>query len=149
MNFSAALLNLALFVYTCFILRPEGLPKDVAYFLFTLFLLLVPLLNITMIYLGVRRKGWFSFNWKGKVSEEPGNFQEENTSGRIMKTFAIISNVALLLLSVLAYLDQYPHPEEDGLVLFILSLWVTPVISILVIWRNGTKIIQDSMYSGL
>ena len=149
MNFSAALLNLALFAFTCFILMTEGLPKDFAYFLFTLLLLSVPLLNITMIYLGVRRKGWFSFNWKGKVSEEPDHFQEEDTSGRIMSTVAIISNIALLLLSVLAYLDQYPHPEEDGLVLFILFLWVTPVISVLVIWRNGTKIIQDSMYSGL
>ena len=148
MNFTATILNAALFAFTCFILMTEGLPKDMAYFLFTLLLLMVPLLNITLIFWGARMKGWFSFTWKGNIHEGSDNFPVEITSGKILKTVAVVLNVALLLLSVLAWLDQYPHPNEDGLFIYILFLLVTPVISLLVIVRNGAKIIQDSMYSG-
>lgn len=145
MNFLAAIFNVSLAGYTCFVLLTEGMPKNVAYFLFTLFLLLVPVLNLCMILIGARSKGWFSFNIGGKESEEEDIPEEKYTSGKILKTTAIISNIVLVGLSCLAFIDQYPHPKEDGLVVFIVLLLFTPVVSLLMILRNGAKIIHDDM----
>ncbi len=37
-----------------------------------------------------------------------------------------------------AFVDQYPHPEEDGFVAFLVMMVLTPILSLVVLFRGGT-----------
>ena len=137
MNFLAAIFNIALFGFTCLVLLTDGISKEIVYILFSLLLLLVPVLNLVMIFLGTKNHSWLSFEIKSKSSEE----QKRKTNnlfseGTFNNTLVIISNILLLGFSCWAIIDQYPHPKEDGLIIYILVVFLTPILSSLVIFRN-------------
>ena len=150
MNFSAMILNVALFGFTILIVLTEGLPKDLIYFLFTLFLFFVPVLNLFLLYLGILQKGLFSFRLKSRVPEnsavpeEKVVLREKHISGKIISSVAVLGNISLIILSCLALVHHFPFPKE-GIVAFVVLLLLTPVVSSLVILANGSTIINDGM----
>jgi hypothetical protein len=48
-----------------------------------------------------------------------------------------ICNVVLLGFTGWAYVDQYPHPKEDGFVAFIVLMVLTPILSLAALVRGG------------
>jgi hypothetical protein len=54
-----------------------------------------------------------------------------------MKIVAVICNIVLLAFTCWAFVDQYPHPEEDGLIAFTVLMVLTPILSLAVLFRRG------------
>lgn len=56
-----------------------------------------------------------------------------------MKIVAIICNIILLGFACWSVIDQYPHPREAGVIEFELVVILTPILSAIVIFRNGRR----------
>lgn len=57
----------------------------------------------------------------------------------VMKVAAAVSNIVLLGFVCWAIADQYPHPEEDGLIAFTVLIVLTPILSVVAIFRSGAS----------
>ncbi len=55
----------------------------------------------------------------------------------IMKIVAIICNIVLLGFVCWAIVDQYPHPEEDGVIPFAVLTVMTPILTLVALIRSG------------
>jgi|WetSurMetagenome_2_1015567.scaffolds.fasta_scaffold280697_2 hypothetical protein len=140
MNFLAAIFNVVLFGFTCLVLMTDGISKEVSYILFTLLMLLVPVLNLVWIIRGANH-GWFNFNFKRQASgEQTRKVKNIFSKGVIMNSLVILCNVLIIGFTCLAIVDQYPHPEEDGYIFYISVVFLTPILSSLVIFRNAADI---------
>ncbi len=102
--------NVAFFVFTCMVLATDGVPKEVPYILLTLAVLLVPILTVFAL-------------WRSS-----------------MATGAAIANLALLGSMVWSFVAQYPHPQEEGFVEYVVLAALTPILSaiVLLLRRRGT-----------
>ena len=140
MNFLAAIFNIVLFGFTCLVLMAEGISKEVVYILFTILMLLVPVLNLLLIIRGANHR-WFNFAIKRQVSEERmRKIKNLFSKGVIMNALVILSNILLIGFTCWAIVDQYPHPNEDGYLIYVLVVFLTPILSSLAIFRNGANI---------
>ncbi len=117
MRIAAVICNVILFGFTCVVLRVDGLPNTAVYSIYTLWLLLTLLLSAAVISHGAR------------ASE---------STGATMRTVAIACNIVLLAFTCWAYVDQYPHPEEEGFLAFTVLMAVTPILSVVTLLRGGT-----------
>ncbi len=107
------LCNFALIAFTLFLLVTEGASEQAVYNVFAALLLLVPLLTV----FAVSRSG-----------EAPAGALQRITAG---------GNLVLLGLVVWAIVDQYPHPDEPGVVEFMLLAVLTPLLSAIALLRRG------------
>jgi hypothetical protein len=146
MNFLITFFNIVLFGFTCLVLLTDGMSRQAVYILYTLLLLLVPILNLVVIFLGAKRNGWFSFDLKRKASEVKSKNDDFSYRGTILKTVTIISNTVLLGFSCWAFVSQYPHPNEDGFIAFVLLLLVTPILSSIAILLNRSIFRLQDLY---
>ncbi len=114
MRLAAVVLNIILFAFLCVVLVVDGFPKELSYIAFTLFALLTLAFNAIVI---------------SRVAMGP--------TSAVMTNVAILCNVVFLIRSVWAFIQQYPHPKEDGFVAFIVLMATTPIFSIFVLARSG------------
>ena len=105
----AIVCNALLCAFTGSVILTDGAPRDALYAVFGALLLLVPALTVWVILRG----------------------------GPVLKLAALAANVVLVVSVVLAIVDQYPHPSEDGFVAYVLVVLVTPVLSAVVLARGG------------
>jgi hypothetical protein len=56
-----------------------------------------------------------------------------------MKIVAIICNIVFFGFVCWALVDQYPHPEEDGVIAFAVLMVLTPILSLVVLFRSGVS----------
>ena len=77
---------------------------------------LVPLLSLATEHL-------HDFQW---LNAKPGNAMNSD-------------NILLLGLVCWAVVDQYPHPEEEGVVAFTVLTVLTPILSAVVLFRTGRR----------
>ena len=115
----AVVCNVVLFLFTCFVLWTEGPSKGGGYIVLTVLLLLIPILSSAVIL----RIG-ASDRWLGSHG----------------KTVAAIGNIALLGFVIWAIASAYPHPEEPGVIPFIVICVLTPILNLLVIVRRGARL---------
>ncbi len=106
----AILCNVVLFCFTCLVLVTDGLATQAIYIIFSLLLLLIPIFTVVAIVLSARRTA--------------------------LGPVAIICNIVLLAFSCWAFVDRYPHPEEDGFIAYVLLLALTPILSVALFLRN-------------
>ena len=121
MRIVAVVCNIVLCAFTCFVLLTDGISKEVPYQIFSLLLLLVPILSTVVLL----RSGM------------PFQMQKTRDDRSLINTVAnrvaIISNIVLVLLSCWAIVAQYPHPKDDGLIAYTLFVVFTPIINIVVL----------------
>ena len=111
----AILCNIVLLGFTFFVLAIEGAPKDAAYILFTLLLMLIPIFTVFAL---IRARASH-----GSITR--------------IERLAAISNIILLGFIAWALVDQYPHPEEEGVLAFAVLTVLTPILSAVVLSCRG------------
>ncbi len=133
----AAICNVVWFGFTCLVLVTDGFPKEAGYIFISLLHLLTPLLTLVVLFRSGASDGWLGLRTKRKALEEERKIDNPSSMSTIMKIVAIICNLALLGFLCWSLLYQPAHPEEEGLVAFVLVSVVTPIVSVLAILRSG------------
>jgi hypothetical protein len=77
---------------------------------------------------------------KRKADGEHGEVVGRSSTSAVTRSVAAVCNVVLLGFVYWAFVDQYPHPEEDGLVAFVVVMMVTPILSLVVLLRGGSLV---------
>jgi hypothetical protein len=112
MKSAVIICNAVLFAFLCFVLLTDGFPVAIAYIIFTLLSLITPVLNALVI-------------WKSGTGSR----------GHKMRLATIACNVVLLGFICWAFVDQYPHPDEQGLLAFEIVMVSVPIISVTMLLR--------------
>jgi hypothetical protein len=137
MKILAAICNIVSFGFVCLVLVTDGPPKEAVYILFSLLHLLTPLLTLVVLFRSGASDGWSGLRSKRTASEEQRKIENPSSVSTLMKSVAIICNIALLGFICWAFLSQPPHPEEEGFVAFVAVSVVTPILSVVAILRRG------------
>jgi hypothetical protein len=111
MKFVALICNIVLFAFTCFVLLVEGPPVTSIYVVFTLWALSTLMLSAVVM---------------------------ARSGAGALRTVAIVANVVFVAFVCWAIVDQYPHPEEDGVIAMAVSMVLTPLLSLAVLARRVT-----------
>ncbi len=111
MKIVAVVLNVVMFLFTCMVLATDGMSARAIYVAFSLLLLAVPVVN-AVVLLGA-------------------------AGGTGIRRAAVVGNVVLVAAVVLAFVDQYPHPEEAGFVEYMIAVLLTPIVSVWALLRGG------------
>ena len=106
--------NIVSVVFTLLVLATDGLATRTIYLVFTLLLILIPIVTI----LALTRPGTL-----------PG-------SGTGALRLAAFSNLVLLGFVCWALVEQYPHPNEPGFVPYAALMILTPLLSAVVLLRH-------------
>jgi hypothetical protein len=116
----AVVCNIISFVFTCFVLMTDGISGDATYKIFTFFLLFVPILNLLLI---------------SDIGSKLG--LQLSITNRVNRIMTIICNIVLLGLIFCAFIDQYPHPKESGVIAFTVLIMLNPIINLVVLFRSS------------
>ena len=136
MKILAIICNIILFLFTCLVLVTDGPPTETIYIVFTLWTFLTLILN-TVVISGIRAgNGWVGLNQKEKVLKEQKKTNKFSYVGTSLRIVAIFSNIIFLGIHSWAFVDQYPHPEEDGFIAFVVLIVLTPILSLVVLIRS-------------
>ncbi len=141
MKIAAIAFNLLLLAFVVLVMMEEGPSKETSYVVFGFLLVVIPILNIILVAL---RPGWKD-RLPGGSKETPTPTTDGDRSRRasVMNIIGIALNCVLLAFTFWAIADQYPHPDESGVLMFELVAIVTPIFSALVIAKSGA--IRKSM----
>jgi hypothetical protein len=122
--------NIVFFGFTIFVMMTDGPPDSVFYIIFTVLLLLTPLLSMLVILHSRNRID----QPLGNVSAAEQNKSIEVYAGRRMPEIgASILNLLLLGTDLWVLFEQYPHPRETGFYIFAALMLLTPVLNLLVL----------------
>ena len=99
------------------VLETDGLPTETGYIVFTLWALLTMVLSVVVIARFRAGEGLSSMRGKMRIA-------------------VIMCNIVLLGFICWALIDQYPHPEEDGFITYVILMMATPILSITVLLRK-------------
>ncbi len=127
MRIAAIVSNLVLFVFTCFVLLTEGVSTEFPHSILTFLLLSVPILSSMVIH---RSR---------KTGASQASPDERSEASTVADRAAVVANLLLVGFAGWAFLAQYPHPKEEGMVavaslaLFTVLIFFTPIFSILVL----------------
>ncbi|HVN33073.1 MAG TPA: hypothetical protein VMT45_13915 [Thermoanaerobaculaceae bacterium] len=126
----AVVCNAVLFAFTCSVLATDGMPTETIYKLFSLLLLLVPLLSFLAILHSGMSDGWLGARMPTRTHVEP-------SSGIALFRWATAAlNLVLLANSCWAVVTQYPsHPKEEGLLAYVVVIILTPILNFVVLMR--------------
>ena len=138
MKIVAVICNIVLFGFTCLVLVTDGPPKGASYIVFTLWSLFTLILNAVVISRSGASDGWLGLHRKRQALEGQKKADDLSSTGTVMRIVAIICNIVFFGFVCWALVDQYPHPEEDGLIAFIVLMVLTPILSLVVLFRGGT-----------
>ena len=112
----AVVCNVVLFAFTCLVLATDGGPTKAAYVVFTLVLLITPVLTVSVL---ARR-----------------------AAGDGIRRTAAGCNVLPLAFVCWAFVDQYPHRSDPGLIEYVVTAVLTPLVSAAALLRG--KVIRPS-----
>ncbi len=112
MKIVAVICNIVLFLFTCVVLVVDGPATEAAYVVFTLWLLLTLIFSAVVI--------------------------SRRTASPVLTIAAIVCNVVLLGFTCWAFVDQYPHPDEEGFVAFTVLIFLTPILSLAALLHSGS-----------
>ena len=120
MKIVAIIFNLAMFLFTCLVLATDGMPKQASYVVFSLWVQLTRIFSPVAISLVGPGAGWI------------GSMKAKD----LLILGAIVLNVVSLGYVCWAFVDQYPHPDEEGFIEFAVMMVVTPILSLVVLLRG-------------
>lgn len=139
MRLVALICNILLFGFMCLVLITDGFPREIVYIVFTLLTPLILILNALVIFRSGMSHGWLGFQMKKRTLEELMKIDQLFSTNAVIKIITIISNFILLGVSCWAFVSQYPHPKEEGFIVFTLLVFLTPVISIYAVLIDRVK----------
>jgi hypothetical protein len=137
MKIVAVILNIVLFAFICLVLVTDGLPTKANYIVFTFWSLMTLILSAVVILRHRASNGRPAFHVKAKTVEEQKKIDAPSATSTTMRTVAIICNIVFLVHFCWAFVDQYPHPEEEGFVVFTVLMVLTPILNLVVLFRSG------------
>ena len=123
MRIPAVVCNVVLFAFTCFVLLTDGMSAGVPYLTLTLLLLLVPILSAVVLLRGMMPPGQ-------KAHCDP------SSGSPLARRGTAFCNLVLIGFSGWAIVDQYPHPEEGGVIPYAVLVLFTPVITLLALFGS-------------
>ena len=138
MNFVAVVCNALLFVFTCFVLLTDGFPGQASYIFLTLWALLTLILSAVVISRIGARDGWLDPRLRNKAVREEQKGASQRPVSRGMQIVSIVANVVLLGFVCWAFVDTYPHPREEGFIAYVVLMVLTPILSLVALFRSGT-----------
>jgi len=136
----AIIFNIVLFAFICLVLATDGAPKEAVYIVFTLWSLMTPILNVAVISrigVGDGRLDLLLKRKTGKGSNLSDNALSIRTKMRIA---AVTCNIIHIGFVCWAFADQVPYPKEDGLIAFTVLMMLTPILSLVVLFRCGASV---------
>jgi len=127
----AIVCNFVLLAFMCLVLATDGFPTRTVFVVLTLLVLAIPIFTVIVL---LRRKACDT------------DADARSPRSNLMAWVAAACNILLLGLMCWAYIDQYPHPDEEGFLAFMVVVLVTPVLSALALlmgtpgrWLTSTK----------
>ncbi len=111
MKIAVIICNAILVGFTSLVLVTDGPPRGAAHVALLVLLLAVPILSSVVL-------------------------SRPSTSAAV-RIAAALCNVVLLGFAFWAFVDAYPHPEEEGFVAFAIVVLLTPVFSIAALLWGG------------
>ena len=136
MKIVAVICNIVLFLFTCLVFVTDGPPRGAVYIVITLWTFLTLILNTVVISRIGAGDGWLRFHEKRKALEEQKETDDRSSTSAIMRIVAIICNFVFLGFHCWAFVDQYPHPQEDGFIAFVVLMALTPILSLVVLFHS-------------
>jgi hypothetical protein len=112
----AIVCNIVVFMFTCFVVATDGAPEKNPYIAFTLLALLIPVVSALVL-------------WRAGSDAGSG-------PGAAIRLATIVCNVALLAAICWAFVDQYPHPDEEGFVPYVVLMAITPILTVVALLRR-------------
>lgn len=137
MKIAAVICNIVLFLFTCFVLVTDGPPKGASYIVFTLWSQLTRILSAVVISRIGASDGWLGLRMKRKSSEEQKKTDDLSSKITITRVVAIVFNIVSVGFVCWALVDQYPHPEEAGVIEFAVLMVLTPILSLVVLFCDS------------
>ena len=137
MRVAAVICNIVLFAFICLVLAVDGLPTEASYIVFTVWALMTLILSPAVISRRGASDGWLGLLMKGKASEQQEKVDGPSSTSTTMRTVAIICNVVFLAYFCWAFVDQYPHPEEEGFIPFAVLMVLTPILNLVALFCGG------------
>jgi len=137
------LCNIVLFGFTCFVLVTDGTPKEASYIVFTLLVVLIPILNVVVLFRSRADDGWVGPHMKEKALETQPKTDAISSRSTAIERVAVICNIILLGFACWAFVDQYPHPKEDGVIAYALIVVLAPILNVVVFfssWRSDSRL---------
>ncbi len=128
--------NLSLFGFTLFLMVTEGSQDKIFYIIFSIILLITPLIS-TLVIVQDRKTAEPQLKNENTGNHERG--LEILTSGSIPDISATILNLIMLGTSIWALTDQYPHPAETGYYIYAGLVLLTPVLNIMIFTKSLAK----------
>jgi len=135
----AFLCNVILSGFTCLVIFTDGMSVKTDYIVFTIFLLLVPLFNLFVFWRSGLAEGWTGFQGKKKSLDKEKSIGNPSFISPALRIAAVICNVILLGSCIWAFLNQHPHPREEGYIAYLLVVALTPVLSIIAILQGRER----------
>jgi len=117
MRIIAIILNVIMALFTLMVFVTDGFATRPIYILFSILLLLVPLLNITVFASSCKR----------------GDAGQADVSSTRTRNLVIVANVLLIASVIWTLIDQYPHPKEPGYIEYMVALFLTPLFSLVTV----------------
>ncbi|MGB8489778.1 MAG: HEAT repeat domain-containing protein [Bacteroidales bacterium] len=142
MKIVTVICNVALLGFTSLLLFIVGISKVSDYKVFTLLLLLVPILNIVLIFGSQVSHGHWTSKLINKAPEEQGKADGLSKIYPFMKIVNLILNLALLGFASWFVISNYPHPGESLVLTYILLAVLTPVLSLIAILISRTNKVE-------
>lgn len=139
------LCNIVLFGFTCIVLATDGAPKEARYIIFTLLLMLIPIFTVFAIVRSGAGSSWPNLPMKRNTLEAQPKTGVLSSRKTAIERVAAICNIVLLGVVCWAIVDQYPHPEEEGIVAFSVLTVLTPILSAVVLFRSGRAIVGEAL----
>ena len=139
MKIAAVICNILLFAFTCMVIATDGPATETVYIIFTMWILLTLILNVVVFYRSAMSRGWSGLFNKSTATAETGRGADRSSVDRNLKTAAIICNIVFIAFVCWAYVDQYPHPEEEGFIEYMVMMVLTPILSLVVLFRSGVN----------
>jgi hypothetical protein len=137
MKLIALVCNVVFFLFLCFVIKTDGISGEAFYITFTFLSLLIPVFNVIIILRSGTNDGWFGIHIK--KSEEPGKLVRWLTLSSTVKLITVIINLTWMAKTCWIMIKEYPHPEEEGFVVFVVVMFLTPVITIVAVLLSKTK----------
>ena len=144
MKIGVVICNILLLGFTCLVALIEGAPKGACYIVFTLLLVLIPILNVVVLARSRKSGSQVNDDVKGRMLEEQSKISSGSSVSTPMTRMAIIGNIVLLGFVCWAVINQYPHPEEPGVLEYTILAILAPILSVVAIVRSRQKMAGPS-----
>lgn len=131
MGTNAIVCNVVLFAITGIIILTEGVPREAYYQILTFLVLLVPLFSAVVLV-------------RERIAPQ-GSSTDDDVSSTIRFTnrAAVLCNLVLVGASCWATVAQYPFPEGNSVIPFVILAICAPILSLMALLGGGRRAVRE------